>query len=199
MKPNFSEIVCIVDRSGSMAPIRDDAIGGFNAFIDDQKKLPGEAQLTLVLFDHEYLVVHDGVPLAEVPPLNRVTFQPRGMTALLDAVGKAIDDVGQRRLAKMAEAERPSNVIVAILTDGKENASQHYNHDQIADKIKHQEEKYSWEFFFLGANIDVQSVAKTMNIRADNALPFAATKEGIRSANKTMSAMVGRARGQSKK
>lgn len=198
MKQNFSEIVCIVDRSGSMSPIRDDAIGGFNTFLEDQKQLPGEAQLTLVLFDHEYLVIHNGVPLGHVAPLNKETFQPRGMTALLDAVGKTIDAVGQR-LAQMAEAERPSKVIVAILTDGKENASQQYNHDQIADKIKHQEEKYSWEFFFLGANIDVKSVAKTMNIRADNALPFVATKAGIREANKTMSAMVGRARTQSKK
>lgn len=193
MRENFSEIICIVDRSGSMHSIKDDAIGGFNQFLEDQQAVPGEANLTLVLFSHEYILVHDAVPLPQVEPLTDKTYQPSGSTALLDAVGRTIDDVG-KRLAKTAEPERPSQVIVAILTDGQENASSDYSKTRLAEMIQHQEEKYAWQFFFLGANIDSFSTAGGLNIKKAQTANFVATAEGVRNAYKQQSEWVTRAR-----
>lgn len=197
MRENFSEIICIVDRSGSMHIIKDDAIGGFNQFLEDQQAVPGEANLTLVLFSHEYILVHDAVPLPQVEPLTDKTYQPSGSTALLDAIGRTIDDVG-KRLAKTAEPDRPSHVIVAILTDGQENASSDYTKERIAEMIQHQEEKYSWQFFFLGANIDSFSTAGGLNIKKAQTANFVATAEGVRNAYRQKSEWVTQAR-QSKK
>ena len=136
MKEGLTEIISIVDRSGSMQSILDDAIGGFNTFLAAQQRQPGEAKLSLILFDHEYQVVHQAVDIQQVEPLNQDTYVPRGSTALLDAVGKTIDAVGER-LAATAESERPSQVIVSILTDGYENASQTYSKPKVAEMIKH--------------------------------------------------------------
>ena len=147
MKEGLTEIVSIVDRSGSMQSILDDAIGGFNTFLAAQQRQPGEAKLSLILFDHEYQIVHQAVDIQQVEPLNQDTYVPRGSTALLDAVGKTIDAVGER-LAATPESERPSQVIVSILTDGYENASQTYSKPKVAEMIKHQTEKYSWAFEF---------------------------------------------------
>ena len=130
-----------------------EARNGFNAFLESQQKLPGEARLTLVLFDHEYIVAHDGVPIKDVPSLDEHTYVPRGTTALLDAIGRTINTIGER-LDKAPEPERPGKVIVAILTDGLENASQEFKRKQIFKMIKHQREVYSWEFIFLGARQD---------------------------------------------
>jgi hypothetical protein len=116
MKEGLSEIVCIIDRSGSMGSIRDDAIGGFNTFLAEQKKLPGEATLTYIQFDTEYEVVHENAPLNDVPPIDETVYVPRGSTALLDAVGRTIDATG-KRLANMPEEHRPETVIVAILEE----------------------------------------------------------------------------------
>jgi uncharacterized protein YegL len=196
-KPNFSEIICIVDRSGSMNSIKEDAIGGFNGFLAGQKKVEGEANLTLVLFDHEYLLVHNAIPLATVPDLTNNTFEPRGMTAMHDAIGRTIDDVGAR-LAKTPEHLRPEKVLVAILTDGQENASKDYTKAKIAGMIEHQTTKYNWEFFFLAANMDTMKEASSLNIRADNAVAFKATKAGIHQANVAMDMMVTRARTKKK-
>ena len=193
MRENFSEIICIVDRSGSMHSIKDDAIGGFNQFLEDQQAVPGEANLTLVLFSHEYILVHDAVPLPQVEPLTDKTYQPSGSTALLDAVGRTIDDVG-KRLAKTAEPERPSQVLVAIITDGQENASSDYSKTRLAEMIQHQEEKYAWQFFFLGANIDSFSTAGGLNIKKAQTANFAATAEGVRNAYKQHSEWVTQAR-----
>ena len=150
---NLTEIVCIIDRSGSMGSIRDDAIGGFNTFLEDQKKHPGEARLTYAQFDDVYEVIHNGVDIQKVEPIDHETYQPRGSTALLDAIGKTITTVGER-LSKTPEHEKPGKVVVVILTDGKENASQEYNRQQIFDLITQQREQWQWEFVFLAANQD---------------------------------------------
>jgi hypothetical protein len=174
-----SEIVCVVDRSGSMSSVRDDAIGGFNSFLESQRAVPGEARLTLVLFDHEYGVLHEGVPLEAVPPLDDNSYVPRGMTALLDAVGRTIDDVG-KRLSDTPEVDRPEKVIVSILTDGYENASHDYSYDRVSEMIRHQREKYGWEFVFLAANQDAIASASALSIDAADALSFQATPDGVR-------------------
>ena len=193
MRADLTEIAFVLDRSGSMNPIAADAIGGFNAFLADQQALPGEARLTLVLFDHEYLVPYSHAPIKTVGPLDAKTYVPRGMTALLDAVGRTIDDIGAR-LAAMPEAERPAKVIVAILTDGQENASRDYTFAKVSGMIKHQQEKYSWEFIFLAANQDAIAAAGALAIQPKDAIAFAPTGLGVRAAHAALSAEVSRRR-----
>lgn len=193
MNADFTEIACVVDRSGSMQSISSDAIGGFNSFLESQLAVPGEARLTLVLFDHEYMVLYNGIDLPRVRPLDRTTYVPRGTTALLDAVGRTIDDLGAR-LARTPEPERPAKVIVAILTDGLENASRDYSYTRVAEMIRHQQEIYSWEFIFLAANQDAIAAAGKLSIAAKDAYHFAATGEGVREAYAALSADVGRRR-----
>lgn len=176
-----SEIICIIDRSGSMGSIADDAIGGFNAFLEQQKLDPGEATLTFIQFDTEYEVVHENKPLMDVPELNNSTYQPRGMTALLDAVGKTIDGVG-KRLANMSEENRPDKVIVAILTDGAENSSSKYSLSQINKMVTLQKDVYNWEFIFLAANQDAFAEAAKLGIDQEDAVNFDATNQGVQNA-----------------
>lgn len=178
MRENHSELICILDRSGSMSSMKQDAIGGFNSFLDAQKKAEGTADLTLVLFDSEYLVPYQKVALQEVPPLTEKTFIPRGSTALLDAIGKSIDETGLR-LAKTPEAQRPEKVIVAILTDGEENASRHYTWAQIHEKIQHQTAVYAWEFVFLAAGQDAIATAGKLAIAQDKAYTFVANGKNM--------------------
>lgn len=178
MKDNLTELIFILDRSGSMQSMAVEAIGGFNAFLEEQKKQAGEAKLTLVLFDNEYLLVHDGKNIQEVEPLNETTFQPRGTTGLLDAVGRTVDDVG-RRLSETPEADRPSKVLVAILTDGQENASSDYTRSKIHDMITHQTEKYSWQFLFLAANQDAFAEATNLGISLKNTASYTADAQGL--------------------
>lgn len=172
-----------------MAAIARDAIGGFNTFLEEQKKVKGEATLTFVQFDTEYEVVHENKPLDDVPALDQKTFQPRGATALLDAIGRTIDDTG-RRLSNMPEPNRPDQVIVAILTDGEENSSRQYNLSKVKEMITHQMDKYQWEFFFLGANQDAFAEAGKIGISAQNSFNFDATTEGVGIAYEKMSCMV---------
>src|SRR6476659_5124770 len=181
MKPNahYTEIAFILDRSGSMHCCQQDAIAGFNQFLDDQQKTEGLAKLTLILFDDEYLVAVSSVPAQEVVPLTDDTYQPRGCTALLDAIGQTIDDLGHR-FAAMAEKDRPGQVIVAILTDGLENASQRFSWKKIAGKIKHQTDTYKWIFLFLGANQDAIATASNLSIAANNAANYVADTAGSR-------------------
>lgn len=186
MNNNLVHVACVIDRSGSMSSVRSDAIGGFNTFLEEQKKGPGEAVLTLVLFDHEYQVVHDAVPVASVAPLDETTYVPRGTTALLDAIGRMIDDLGAR-LAAMPEEERPAGVIVAILTDGAENASMEYSHARVAEMIEHQRTVYNWSFVFLAANQDAINEAEKMNMDPALAFRYDATAHGTRSAMRSMS------------
>jgi len=170
MDQNLTEIVCVVDRSGSMGVIQDDARGGFNQFVQDQKKVPGKAKLTLVLFDNEYIVAHDGLDIQQVPDLTPETYVPRGTTALYDAIGRAVTTVGER-LANTPEHERPGKVIVVILTDGQENASQEYNKARILEMITHQREVYRWEFMYLSADAaafaDGQAIGINLNVQFD--------------------------------
>jgi len=176
-RENHSLIVTILDRSGSMETIKADAIGGFNSFIGSQKELDGTADATLVLFDDQYELLFDTIPLNKVRNLTTKTFVPRGSTALFDAIGKTIDDLGDK-LADMNESDRPEKVIIAILTDGEENSSSEYSQKQIKRMIKHQSEKYSWEFLFLAANQDAFSSAETIGISRDFAVQFDANEAG---------------------
>jgi len=175
MNASLTEIAFILDRSGSMSSIRDQAISGFNHFLADQTAQPGDARLTLVLFDDEYLVPVAATPLRHVTPLDATTYVPRNSTALLDAIGRTIDELG-RRLAATPEADRPGQVIVAILTDGEENSSRHFKWADIAARISHQREKYHWQFLFLGANQDAIATAARMNIGVADAATFHANK-----------------------
>ena len=179
MKRNahYSEIAFVLDRSGSMKSCQQAAIEGFNQFLADQQKTDGLAKLTLVLFDDEYLVPISSIPVEEVVSLTDDTYQPRGCTALLDAIGQTIDNLGQR-LAALAEKDRPGQVIVAILTDGLENASQRFTWKEIAGKIKHQTDTYKWIFLFLGANQDAIATAANLSIAANNAATYVADAAG---------------------
>lgn len=188
MNPNLNLIACVLDRSGSMGRIRTDAIGGFNTFLAEQKKLPGQAKLTLVLFDDQYEVPHDSVDIQAVPDLTNATYVPRGSTALLDAVGRTIDNIGAR-LANTSEHDRPAQVIAAILTDGLENASKEYTRERVATMIKHQQEQYGWQFVFLGANMDAFAEAKALNIPVHNTANFTADAAGTRTAYESISSL----------
>jgi uncharacterized protein YegL len=180
-KKNHAEIICILDRSGSMQSIASDAIGGFNTFIEEQKKVPGTASVSLVLFDNEYLKIYENKNLNEVETLTAETFIPRGMTALLDAVGRTINTVGER-LSQTPEEDRPEKVMVCILTDGLENASTEFTKNKIKEMITHQREKYSWEFAFLGANQDAFAEAGAIGISQVYTASFLSTEEGTRKA-----------------
>lgn len=153
---NLTEIIAILDRSGSMGELRAETIGGFNNFVDEQKKeASGKAILTLVQFDDQYQIDYEGKDINDVQPLSEETYIPRGMTALLDAVGKTIIAVGER-LAKMDEDKRPGQVIFLIVTDGHENSSKEYGAAKLKEMVKHQEDKYNWSFVFMGGG-DIES------------------------------------------
>jgi len=176
MKKGLCEIVCIVDRSGSMSAMTKEAIGAFNAFLEDQQKHPGEALMTITIFDHEYDIIHSGKPIKEIPKFTELSYLPRGMTALHDAVGRTIDDVG-KRLDRTPEAERPERVLVMIMTDGQENASKDYRRCDVIDRIRHQREKYGWEFVFLAAGENAFTEAQDIGIFVNNIVKYAATAD----------------------
>jgi hypothetical protein len=172
MRSDLTDITLVVDRSGSMQAIQQDAQGGVNAFIRKQAGEPGEALLTLVQFDTEYEVVHGGAPIQQVPEYH---LEPRGCTALLDAVGRAINETG-KRLSDMEEGQRPGLVAFVITTDGLENSSREFNKAQIKEMILHQQEQYDWHFTFLGANQDAFAEAGGLGIPADRAAQYAPDK-----------------------
>ena len=177
MKKNLTELVFILDRSGSMAGLEADTIGGFNAMTQKQRKEPGEALISTVLFDNETQVIHDRVPLEKVPALTQKEYYVRGCTALLDAVGGAIHHIGNvHKYAR--EEDRPEKTLFVITTDGMENASRRYTYDKVKAMIEHQREKYGWEFLFLGANIDAAREAARFGIRADRAANYHADHIG---------------------
>ena len=153
MKENYTVIALIVDRSGSMQGVEDDTIGGVNAFIEQQKELPGDVSLTLVLFDDIIETIHDFKDINEIPQLTDKVYFPRGMTALLDAIGITSRKIGER-LAAMPEAERPSKVIVAVITDGRENNSKEFTLKKIRKMIQEQENVYNWDFSFISADLN---------------------------------------------
>ena len=179
MRENLTEMVFVLDRSGSMSGLAADTIGGFNELIEKQKKIEGDAYVTTVLFDHEYEVLHDHVALEEVAPLTDKEYFARGSTALLDAVGRTIDAVGAR-LAATAEEKRPEHVVFVITTDGMENSSREYTAQRVRGMIEHQQQKYSWQFVFLGANMDAVSEARKLGISAKYAADFTPSHSGVR-------------------
>ena len=177
MKKNLTEIVFILDRSGSMAGLEDDTIGGFNAMIEKQKKEPGEALVSTVLFDNESEVIHDRVDIQRIKSMTRNEYYVRGCTALLDAVGGAIHHIGNvHKYAR--EEDRPEKTLFVITTDGMENASRKYSYEKLKAMIQRQKEKYGWEFLFLGANIDAAREASRFGISADRAANYHADSKG---------------------
>ena len=177
MKKNLTELVFILDRSGSMSGLEADTIGGFNAMIEKQKKEEGEALISTVLFDNDMQVIHDRVPLDSVPALTEKEYFVRGCTALLDAVGGAIHHIGNvHKYAR--EEDRPENTLFVITTDGMENASRRYTYDKVRSMIEYEKEKYGWEFLFLGANIDAAREAARFGISADRAANYHADHPG---------------------
>lgn len=179
MKKNLSEIVFLLDRSGSMSGLEKDTIGGFNAMIEKQKKEEGEALISTILFDHEMKVLHDRVKVQDVKPINENDYQVRGCTALLDAMGGAIHHIGN--VHKYARNEDvPEHTIFVITTDGMENASSHYSSSKVRTMVERQKEKSGWEFLFLGANMDAIAAAKDFGIEEDKAVEYRSDDIGTR-------------------
>ena len=179
MKQNLTELIFILDRSGSMQGLEGDTIGGFNAMIGKQKKEPGEAFVSTVLFDDRTEVLHDRVALDRVKPITDREYYVRGCTALLDAVGGAIHHIGN--IHKYARPEDvPAHTLFVITTDGMENASRRYSHQQVKEMIQRQKEKYGWEFLFLGANIDAAETAGSLGIAPDRAVNYHCDSQGTR-------------------
>ena len=177
MKKNLTEIVFILDRSGSMAGLEDDTIGGFNAMIEKQKREPGEAYVSTVLFDNVSEVIHDRVDIQKIEPMTRREYYVRGCTALLDAVGGAIHHIGNVHRYARPE-DRPEKTIFVITTDGMENASRQYSYDRVKMMIERNKDKYGWEFLFLGANIDASKEAARFGITEDRAANYHADHKG---------------------
>ena len=179
MNKNLTEIVFILDRSGSMSGLESDTIGGFNAMIEKQKKEPGKALVSTVLFDDLTEVLHDRVKLDEVRPITEKEYDVGGCTALLDAVGGAIHHIGN--IHKYARSEDvPEHTLFVITTDGMENASRRYLAQKVKEMIGRQKEKYGWEFLFLGANIDAVETAGHLGIAPDRAVNYHCDSEGTR-------------------
>ena len=177
MRKNLTEIVFILDRSGSMAGLEADTIGGFNAMIEKQKGEPGEAYVSTVLFDNYSEVLHDRMDIQKIQPMTREDYWVRGCTALLDAVGKAIHHIGNvHKYAR--EEDRPEKTLFVITTDGMENASHQYTYEKVRRMIEHEKEKYGWEFIFLGANIDAAKEAARFGISQERAANYHADHEG---------------------
>ncbi|MCI6560748.1 MAG: VWA domain-containing protein [Oscillospiraceae bacterium] len=177
MKNNITELVFILDRSGSMSGLESDTIGGFNSMIKKQKKLEGDCYVSTVLFDNESKVLHDRVKLRDVPEMTDNDYTVGGCTALIDAIGGAIHHIGN--IHKYARAEDvPEHTMFVITTDGQENASHRYTSEQVKKMIERQKEKYGWEFLFIGANIDAVETAARYGISRDRAVNYNADGDG---------------------
>ncbi len=188
MNMNLTEIIFLLDRSGSMAGLENDTIGGFNSFIGRQSKHEGETMVTTVLFDDEYEVLWHGID-ARHARLSENEYYVRGTTALLDAVGKTILEVGQR-LSRTEEDNRPGKVIFVITTDGMENASYEFSYQKVKGLIKNQKDKYNWEFIFMGANIDSAKEAENIGIDREYSYKFNASESGIKDMYEVVCEMV---------
>lgn len=179
MKNNATELVFILDRSGSMYGLEGDTIGGFNSMLEKQKQIDSEAYVTTVLFDDEMETVYDRVPVQDVQPMTEKDYTVRGCTALLDAVGSTIEHINA--IHKYARKEDvPQHTVFVITTDGMENASHRFSVDKVKKMIEHKKEKNNWEFLFLGANIDAVETAKTYGITKDRAVTFHSDPIGTR-------------------
>ena len=179
MKKNLTELVMILDRSGSMSGLESDTIGGYNSMLQKQRETEGEVLVSTVLFDQRIEVLHDRVPLDRVPAMTDKDYYVRGCTALLDAVGGAIHHIGNvHKYAR--EEDRPEKTIFVITTDGMENASREYSYERVKEMVERQKEKYGWEFLFLGANIDAIATAGRFGISADRAANYHSDRKGTR-------------------
>jgi len=177
MSKGYTEIVYILDRSGSMGGLEADTIGGFNAMMEKQKKTGEKALVSTVLFDDRSEVIHDRVPIDKIEKMTDKQYYVRGCTALLDAVGGAIHHIGNVHKYIRPE-DRPDNTIVVITTDGMENASSRYSREQVENMVKNQQEKYGWEFIFIGANIDAYAEAQKFGIRKERAVNYVCDEVG---------------------
>ena len=194
MKKGLTEIVFILDRSGSMSGLESDTIGGYNSMIEKQKKEEGEALISTVLFDGQTDVLHDRVPLDKINPITEKEYYVRGSTALLDAVGGAIHHIGNvHKYAR--EEDVPEKTLFIITTDGMENSSRQYSYDKVKKMIEKQKEKYHWEFIFLGANIDAVSVADRFGVDRQHAVRYECDSAGTALNFQVMNKMVSCARG----
>lgn len=185
-----SEIAYILDRSGSMAKIWDDAFNGLNAFIEQQQKLDGECVFTLSIFDDQHEVLVDAENIQTVEPISSKQAHPRGMTAFYDAIGKTVNSIGAR-LSHTKKEDLPDKVIVVIMSDGFENASKEFNKTNIRDMIKHQEDKYNWEFIFVGAGVDADTEGAFLQMKAINTMNVAKSKRGLDDATAYLQSTVG--------
>ena len=177
MKKNLTELVFILDKSGSMSGLEKDTIGGFNSMLDQQRKVDGECVITTVLFDNRYELLHDRIDIRAVQPITGKEYFVGGSTALLDAIGKTIHKIGAVQ-KNTAEEYRAEKVMFVIITDGEENASRCYSSMQIRQMIQRQKERYGWEFIFLGGNIDAVETAGRFGIDADRAVDYVPDGEG---------------------
>ena len=179
MKTNITELVFILDRSGSMSGLESDTIGGYNAMLEKQKSEQGEAIVTTVLFDDKYKLLHDRINIKGVSLITEKDYFVRGTTALLDAIGKTIQKIGNAQKHTM-ENQRPDKTVFVITTDGMENASLEYTYEKIKKMVEQEKERYGWEFIFLGANIDAISTAARFGISSNRAANYNADSEGTR-------------------
>jgi hypothetical protein len=190
---NHTEIICIIDRSGSMEPITTESIDGFNNFLNEQKREEGTASVTLYLFNSNLSLIYENLSINSSPYLDQKNYIPNGGTALLDAIGTVIDSTGVR-LSKTPEPNRPEKVLICILTDGEENQSRIYSRAEILKKITHQTVNYNWIFVFLGANQDSFSEAEKIGISKDYTSGFNSSKTGTTAGFKKLSKMTSSAR-----
>jgi len=186
MKKGLTEIVFIVDKSGSMYSITNDVIGGFNSYLKDQKQVDGTANVTVTFFNTNCNLLYDCVDIETVEELDNKKYQPMGGTALLDAVGMTIDSVGAR-LAATDESERPENVMVIIITDGEENSSREYTGKQVKEMIEHQETTFNWDFVFIAANMDAAEAGGSLGIASHKTMNFSANSADVASMAKGLS------------
>lgn len=192
-KNNITELVFIIDRSGSMSGLEADTIGGFNSMIEKQRREEGECLVSTVLFDHEMQVLHDRAKLSEIRPMTDKDYNVRGTTALIDAIGGAIHHIGN--VHKYARPEDvPAHTLFVIITDGMENASRRYSSEQVKQKIERQKAKYGWEFLFIGANIDAVETAAKYGIGAERAVNYNADIKGTRTVYASVAAAVSNVR-----
>jgi hypothetical protein len=197
MKQGYTHISVVLDESGSMGSLFNDTVGGYNKFLESQKEAPGTATWSLTAFNGSVRLIDSFRDINDTPNLGPATYKPGGGTALYDAIGATIVGCGVK-LADMYEADRPEKVIMVILTDGEENSSREFSYERIQDMIKEQSEKYTWEFIFLGANLDAVAIGTGLGIKGGMSMTFAANGQGVGATFNSMSANLTNYRSMSK-